>query len=102
MKFAKAIEKILQQHQARGQQRFHSGELNLAGRNYAGDILQAVDFARIVVAEFDFSGNPTDIDRIVALFEQGKSEFEKSHPDPEGFGYGTLVDIVNDIQALRE
>lgn len=89
---------VLQEIEHEGNKKVCSGELRLAGRNYALDILAAVNFTREILCE----GEYTNLQSIIQLLEKQTDKFSDTHYDPECFGIGTLRDIINQLESLRD
>ncbi|MBQ0783852.1 MAG: hypothetical protein KBT66_06425 [Amphritea sp.] len=92
-------QQVLQEVEHKGQKKVCSGELRLAGRNYALDILAAVNFTRETLCE---KREYTDLQSIIQLLEKRTDAFSDTHYDPECFGIGTLRDIINQLESLQD
>lgn len=94
---SKQISTVLEQHLDFGSKKYFSGELNLCGYNYAKDILSAVEFAGTLILDSQL----TSIESIIELLEKNKDQFERNYGDREGFGCGTIVGIIDDLEKLN-
>ncbi len=86
---------VLAKHQEYGSNKYQSGELRLAGHNYAKDILAAVEFVANIVANSNFDS----LEDLLQKLETCKAEFESEYEDYEGFGCGTISGIINDLES---
>ncbi|MCP4709759.1 MAG: hypothetical protein GY869_14140 [Planctomycetes bacterium] len=94
------IDEILALHRQKGQEMAASGQWRIAGNDRADDVLSAVHFLQDLLQAFPGSGTiKSDFEAVIQLIEDNRAAFETSHWDPDGFGTGTITDIVN---ALRE
>jgi len=92
------IIRILDKHDKNGWDLSRSGQLKLNGRDYAKDIISAVYYVRSLLVDDD----SLTIDSAIQLIESHKDDYESIYIDPEGFGCGTLNDIISDIEALDD
>ena len=91
---AEVLTSVLNKHANYGSKKYFSGELNLAGYNYAKDIINAVEYTSNIIVE----SNLTTIESIVELLKEKKDGFEEQFADREGFGTGTIAGIIFDIE----
>lgn len=94
--FDQALEELFERHATRAAEWYESGRFIMNGRNFAKDVFEALSYARSLVAEH----HPSTPRAAGELLESHKPGFEASHDDPEGFGVGTLTDLINDLKAM--
>lgn len=80
-----------------GWERYRSGELSMNGRNYAEDIISGAEFARNSVAALP-KEHATKETLIVAL-QCAMDAYEQEYEDIEGFGVGTIRDVLNLVEG---
>jgi len=91
------INHILDRHKDKGWEVSRSGRLNMNGRNYAQDIISAIDYVRSLLND----ANHLTKNSAIQLIESHQDDYERIYIDPEGFGCGTMNEIIADIKVLK-
>lgn len=89
------IRNLLDKYEEQGYAHLHSGRYQLAGYNYAKDILAAIAYARKSLTSC-IELNNVELEQ---QLEKIKITFEQQNADREGLGVGTLTDMINEIKA---
>lgn len=91
------LNEILQQYLTSAEQ--YQNQTTIYGHtNPAQDIRAAVNFAQNICRELEIEhANPKPKNYAEAL-QTSKEQFEQTHKDEDGFGIGTLVDIIKQLE----
>jgi len=69
---------------------------HMGGHNVGRDVVQAADYARRLIENANNRDSLSNA-QIGELIESHIDHYDDTHTDPEGYGCGTLRDIVNEI-----
>lgn len=97
-KLRRKIIRICDKCKEDGWRYYHSGQYSMNGRNYAKDIVSAAEYARGLLSEID----DFTLSGITTYIDSKRTEYESIYTDLEGFGGGTLTDIIDRIKSLEK